>query len=248
MFFLDNTIISPKALANVSKISVLGYLHELSGSSVDLRQVWNDTTTNSEMRMFRTLLQSIRFEVDSLMAGKKILLINSLSQAEGKTFLAMNLAYAYSLINKRVLLIDGNFENAGITDASKARMYIEDYLRNLVPDTSLNTASKITVLGNKGGDFSLLEVSNEKCIKEKMERLKESFDIILIESSALNTLNKSKEWTLFADKIITVFKAGNGIKDGQRPNLGYLKSLNKRFLGWIINEVEPDQVIADVRA
>ncbi|GAB2684031.1 polysaccharide biosynthesis tyrosine autokinase [Mucilaginibacter koreensis] len=247
LFLLDKSVHSPRELANSTKVPVVGYLYRLGGSTVDLRKVWNDTDTDGEMRLFRNLLQSIRFEIDNILAGRKVVLINSLSQSEGKTFLAMNLAYAYSLINKRVLLIDGNFANTGITRTVNARLFIEDYLKGTLPDTSLVTNSKITILGNKNGDISILEVSDEKRIKERLNRLKEMFDVIIIESSALNTLNKSKEWTLFADKVFTVFKAGNSIKDTQKPNLRYLKSLNKRFAGWILNEVEQDQQVADVR-
>jgi succinoglycan biosynthesis transport protein ExoP len=247
LFLLDKSIHSPRELANSTRVPVIGYLHRLSGATVDLRKVWNDTGTDGEMKLFRNLLQSIRFEIDNILAGRKVVLINSLSQGEGKTFLAMNLAYAYSLINKRVLLIDGNFANTGITRTVNARLFIEDYLKGIVPDTSLVTNSKITILGNKNGDISLLEVIDEKRIKERLDRLKEIFDVIIIESSALNTLNKSKEWTLFADKVFTVFKAGNSIKDTQKPNLRYLKSLNKRFAGWILNEVEQDQQVTDVR-
>ncbi len=247
-FYFDNNIYNPRGLANSTNIPVLGYLYRLGGSSIDLRRVWNDSHSEGELRLFRNLLQSIRFEMDNVMAGKQILLINSLSQAEGKTFLAMNLAYAYSLINKRVLLIDGNFENPSITDAVKAKLYVEDYLKGMVPDTSLAGNSKITILGNKGGDISLLEVNDEHSIKETFNRLKKIFDVILIESSALNTLNKSKEWTLFADKVVTVFGAGHKLKDTQQPSFRFMKSLNKRFAGWILNQVEPDQAVADVKA
>ncbi|WP_462264843.1 exopolysaccharide transport family protein [Mucilaginibacter sp.] len=247
IFFLDRSVHSPRELANRTKVPVLGFLYKLSGDTVDLRKVWNDGHSEGETRLFRNLLQSIRFEMDNVLAGKKVMVINSLLQGEGKTFLAMNLAYAYSLINKRVLLIDGNFANSGITRMVNSKLFVEDYLKGLIPETSLTSPSKITIFGNRNSDISILEVSDEKSIREKLNRLREIFDVIIIEASALNTLNKSKEWALFADKVLTVFKAGNELSDRQKPNLGYLKALNKRFAGWMMNQVEPDQVVTDVQ-
>jgi len=237
LYFFDDTIKTPAELANKTGVPVLGYLNLLSSSTIDLRRVWTDAHPDVETYQFRNLLQSIRFEVDNELAGNKVLLINSLAGGEGKTFVATNLAYAYSLVNKKVLLIDGNFNHPGITRSVKSKIYIEDYLNGDMPAFSANNSSKITVLSNKGGDGSLFEVSAENAIIEKFERLREVFDVIIIEASSLDTLNKSKEWNKFADKILTVFEAGKNIKYHQKPNIEYLKNLNGKFMGWVLNVV-----------
>jgi len=235
LYFFDDTIKTPHELANKTGVPVLGYLSLLSSSTIDLRRVWTDANPDLETYQFRNLLQSIRFEVDSELAGNKVLLINSLAGGEGKTFVATNLAYAYSLVNKRVLLIDGNFHNPGITKSVRSKLFIEDYLLGNMPD--FQGSSKITVLSNKGGDGSLFEISNENIIAQKIEKLRDAFDVIIIEASSLDTLNKSKEWNRYADKILTVFEAGKNIKHSQKPNIEYLKNLNGKFMGWVLNVV-----------
>jgi succinoglycan biosynthesis transport protein ExoP len=245
LFFFDNTINSPRELANRTRIPVLGYLNRLSSSTIDLRQMWSDKNTDEEMRRFRHLLQSIRFEVDSELNGSKVLLINSLASAEGKTFLAMNLAYAYSLINKKVLLIDGNFINPTITAAVKTKFFIEDIFKGQTSAEEVPNGSRITIIGNRGGDGSLLETGSERTVNEKLDFLKSHFDIIIIETPALNTLNKSKEWVLFADKVLCVFPAGKSIKEKQKPNIEYLSGLNGKFIGWILNVVDGSQSAAE---
>ena len=92
-------------------------------------------------------------------------------------------------------------------------------------------------MSNKGGDGSLLEVNNEKTIREKFEKLKSVFDIIIIEASSLNTLNKSKEWNKFTDKILTIFEAGKRLREHEKKHIDYLKSLNGKFMGWVLNVV-----------
>lgn len=237
LYFFDDNIKTPEELANKTGVPVLGYLNLLSSSTIDLRRVWTDTRIDEETYQFRNLLQSIRFEIDSEMKGSKILLINSLANGEGKTFLATNLAYAYSLVNKKVLLIDGNFHNPSITRSVKSRILIEDYLTGSIPGFSSQSSYKITVLSNKGGDISLFEVANENLIREKMDRLRNTFDIIIIEASALSTLNKSKEWNRFTDRIVCVFEANKKMKGSQVANTEYLKSLDGKFIGWVLNVV-----------
>ncbi len=237
LYFIDDTIKTPEELANRTGAPVLGYLNLLSTTTIDLRQVWSDPNPNQETYQFRNLLQSVRFEVDTELGPNKVLLINSLANGEGKTFLATNLAYAYSLVNKKVLLIDGNFHHPGITHSVKSKLYIEDYFKGTLPDFNEYNLSKITVFSNKGGDGSLLEVNNEKTIREKFEKLKNVFDIIIIEASSLNTLNKSKEWNKFTDKILTIFEAGKRLRDHEMKHINYLKSLNGKFMGWVLNVV-----------
>ncbi|WP_158996207.1 Wzz/FepE/Etk N-terminal domain-containing protein [Mucilaginibacter sp. L196] len=237
LYFIDDTVKTPEELANRTVAPVLGYLNLLSTSTIDLRQVWSDPHPNLETYQFRNLLQSVRFEVDTELGPNKVLLVNSLANGEGKTFLATNLAYAYSLVNKKVLLIDGNFHHPGITHSVKSKLYIEDYFKGTLPDFNEYNLSKITVFSNKGGDGSLLEVNDEKTIREKFEKLKSVFDIIIIEASSLNTLNKSKEWNKFTDKILTIFEAGKRLRDNEMKHINYLKSLNGKFMGWVLNVV-----------
>ncbi|QJD94560.1 lipopolysaccharide biosynthesis protein [Mucilaginibacter robiniae] len=244
LFYLDNSVKTPNELANTTKIPVLGYLHKLKGSSLDLRQIWTGAQTDQDTQLFKNLLQSIRYEVDHDLHENKVLLINSLTAAEGKTFLALNLAYAYALINKNVLLIDGNFNAPGITEAVKAKYFLEDYLSGKLSAENLVAASKVSVLGNKGGDISLLQLDTEHNITNAFNALKAQFDIIIIEASALSTLNKSKEWIDFTDKIVTVFKAGQTIKGTRKQQVNYLKSLDAHFSGWVLNEVDKNQLPA----
>jgi succinoglycan biosynthesis transport protein ExoP len=237
LYFVDDTIKTPEQLANKTLSPVLGYLNLLSTNTIDLRRVWNDPRPDNETYQFRNLLQSIRFEVDTELGPNKVLLVNSLSNGEGKTFLATNLAYAYSLVNKKVLLIDGNFHHPGITRSVKSKIFIEDYINGNIPDFSPYNLAKITVFSNKGGDGSLLEVNNEQSIRDKFEKLRSVFDIIIIEASSLNTLNKSKEWNKFSDKILTIFEAGKSIKSHEMKHINYLKNLNGKFMGWVLNVV-----------
>ncbi len=168
--------------------------------------------------------------------GGRNLVVTSLREDEGKTLVALSLVSAFQMMNKKVLLIDGNFLNNGITIMTQPKYFIEDYLVGKVGLEQLAAEGNITVLGNSGRDISLFEINTESEIEQKMLELKDVFDIVLIESSALDTLNQSKEWIVVADRVLCVYEANTSIKNGMRDRILYLKSMEGKFIGWVLNK------------
>ncbi len=242
LFLLDTNLKNPRELANSTKTPVIGYLNLLETRSIDLNKVWLERDPNADISFFRKLLQSIRYEISNELKGDKVLIVNSILPGEGKTYLAMNLAYAYASINKHVLVIDGNFDHPGISKLANAKWYIEDYLTGKGESPEFHSAAKISVMGNKSLTSSLYEISDSDIVKQKLNELKNWFDIIIIETSALETLNKAKEWIVYSDKIVTVFEACQSFNQTQESNLEYLRSLDERFIGWVMNMVPKDQI------
>ncbi|MHA4895112.1 exopolysaccharide transport family protein [Pedobacter sp. PWIIR3] len=233
-FLFDRSIISPEQLANKTALPVLGTINELNISSIDLKEIWTSNNLEPVVMDLKNQLRSIRYEIENDLQGK-ILVINSLNSGQGKTFLAMSLAFAWMMTNKKILVIDGNFNNPKISDLSSANYYIEDYLQGKINLDYISNES-ITILKNRGGDKSLIELADYKQIKNQLELAKEKFDLILIETAPLNVVNQSKEWLSFADNIIGVFKYGNSLSDKKRAQINYL-SKTGMYLGWIMNQV-----------
>ena len=148
--------------------------------------------------------------------------------------MATSLAYSYAAINKKVLLIDGNFNNPSISNTISPKLYIEDYFRN--SSYIERDGNEIVVLGNHGEDITLLEINDEKHIQSDLNDLKLRYDIILMDLPPLDSLNKSKEWILFANKVIAVFGVNQSISRSQSQYIIYLKNLNSKFAGWVLNK------------
>lgn len=241
MFFLDNRIRQPEDLVLLTKAPVLGYLNLVGKSTLDLKEIWKNLHGTEEMREFKKQLRSTRFEVNQELASTsdrgQILSITSISEGEGKTLIAACIAYTYVMVNKKVLLIDGNFDSSSITKNSNTKLFLEDFLHsgNL---NDLNFNSGIMVMGNHGGDKSLLEVSDEKTIIQRFEKLRSHFDIILVETPPLDALNKAKEWILFTDKTLSVFEADQTLNEMKNQHINYLMALNGQFIGWVLNKVK----------
>jgi capsular polysaccharide biosynthesis protein len=239
VFYFDDSIASSDELANNTNIVVLGSIPLLGNSLIQLKALWGESfKENTSMLSFREMLRSCRFEIENEMGKSKILLINSLTVGEGKSFFSMSLAYAFLMIKKRVLLIDGNFSNPVISKETETEFFIEDFLSGKKLLNADRTKHEIVVLGNRGGDASLLEISNSENIEIKLNQLKEDFDIIIIESEGLTSFNKSKEWIFFSEKVLTVFESRRKITIQSKQSIEYLKGLNEKFIGWIFNRDE----------
>jgi len=237
LWYLDDAITTPVKLANATNLPVLGTLNKLPGNNIDLRRLWDGDQRN-KMQLFKDLLRSVRFEIDIELGNDKILAITSMREGEGKTLFAVSLAYSYAMINKKVLLIDGNYENPTITRSVHPEYFIEDVLKNTYDSPKLTSATN--VIGTRAGDVTLLEISDEKSIREKLNELKKVYDVILIEAPALSALSKAKEWFSFADRIVAVFESEQSIFNGKKIIIKYFQGTGEKFSGWILNKVASD--------
>ena len=265
LFYLDDAIRDPKDLAAKTDTRVLGALPVIKSSFMDLQKLWNvdqigpiggdvkkminpgnslgiqkiplKTTPSPANTEFKKVIRSTRFEINMAMSGARNLVVTSLVQEEGKTLVSLSLVSAFQMMNKKVLLIDGNFLNPGITIMTQPKYFIEDYLTGRTSLEELNDDGNISVLGNKGRDVSLFEINSESEIEQKLLELKDMFDIILIEASALNTLNQSKEWIVVADRVLCVFEANATMTEEMKDQILYLKDMDSKFIGWIMNKV-----------
>lgn len=240
IFLADRSINTPKALADTTQIPVLGTLQRWD-KPMDMEKIWHSEQSDLIMQDFKKQLRSIRFEIESGF-DQKTLVITSLNQGEGKTLLALSLAYAWKVTNKRVLIIDGNFSSPVISRSASKSIYLEDYLIGTTRIESSHNPGVINVMANRGGDISLFELADEDVVKKKMDELKEHFDIIIVEASSLDKLNLAKEWILYADRLIAVFEAGQSFNDVKNQHVDYLKSLGSAFTGWIFNKASSENL------
>jgi len=242
MYYVDHTIHDAQELANSTQQPVLGSLSRMQGATLDPNALWERGSDSPDLKQFKSQLRSIRFEIDNDLADSKVIAVTSLQPLEGKTFLTLNLAYAYKMINKKVLLIDGNFDNPSMRDILPPDMFLEDFL---LLKQEVHTISeldqKFVVMGNKGEDVSLLEISNHAAIQSKFQALRDKFDIILIEIPSLDLFNKAREWISFSDKVVPVFAAGQNITEEKRKEIEYLNSLKTRLAGWVMNKVTKER-------
>jgi len=234
IYFLDDSIVSPKGLANATQSPVLGGVNKLVAPSVDLNNLWQTESTEPKLLEFKNQLRSLRYEIENDLKDR-VLVVTSVSPTEGKTLLALSLAFAWKMTNKKVLLIDGNFTNPEITNSANPKVYLEDFFKGESNVSISEKKGSIDILSNRGGDTSLLELATHEQIRAKLDWAKRYYDLIIIETAALDDINQSKEWMLFTQDIVAIFEAGQTISEQKKNFISYLKGTGF-FMGWIMNK------------
>lgn len=242
LFYFDNSVNNPEQLANATGLPVVGYLNKVKNDHLDLNKIWGIQSADVSMQLFKDLLRDIRFEVETDLHYGKVVAVTSFSGGKGKTFVALSLAYAFARINKKVLVIDGNFHHNNISQTMKPPDTLDQFLQTgKQPETP--AGGYISILGNNSGDMSLFELQDYNKIKERMMQLRTAFDIIIIETDSLEAMGKAKEWVTFADKLLCVFEAGYPVVNAEKPHIAYLKSIGSQFTGLVLNRVSDPMVL-----
>jgi succinoglycan biosynthesis transport protein ExoP len=233
LYYLDDTIRTSAELANKTGVAVLGDLNYMNHSSLSLRDIWNDLDVSNDLLLFKNQLRALRYEIESDLNGN-VVVLTSLTSLEGKSFICMNLAAALLVTYKRILVIDGNFRNSTVSTDFTSNYFLEDFLNDKVFLERGSENASITILKNKGGDNSLMEIATEEKISSKLAYAKSIYDLILIDTTALSESTQAKEWIAQADAIVSVFRFGKILNDKKLLTVEYLKS-TKKLKGWILN-------------
>ncbi|PST83382.1 lipopolysaccharide biosynthesis protein [Pedobacter yulinensis] len=241
IYYFDSSIRNAKDLANQTGLPVLSELNRIDAGSLQMKSLWESRSLPADLQRFKDQIRSVRLEVaremQLLSPDSQVLMVNSIGDREGKSLMTLGLAYAFAVTNRKVLLIDGNFHNPGLTKIMSQPLMLEEYLMSGEMGQVSNERGSVFALGNQGGDKSLLELIDSKTVTQRLAVLKEHFDIILVETASLIHIDKSREWLDFADAVVSVFEADQSLTEEKKAHVAFLESLKPKFLGWVLNKV-----------
>lgn len=237
--YIDMTIRRPSQFNKFTQLKLMGSLTALDVKDVEIESLFTKDDADTKLEIYKQSLRKLRFEIES--AGSKVLLFTSTKPNEGKTFSIISIAYSLSLSDKRVLIIDTNFKNNSLTGIFSAKPTLERYLSKEITKPELITRTNlkgIDIIGCQGGNYSPSELFNHSDFKTMIEELSLHYDYIFLEGASLNKYSDSKELARFSDKIIPVFAANSAVKSSDKASLDYLRSLNGKYMGSVLNKVE----------
>jgi uncharacterized protein involved in exopolysaccharide biosynthesis/Mrp family chromosome partitioning ATPase len=251
--FMDSTMQSPSQFQRTTKLPLLGYVNRVKVRNMNLQQLFAHTQGQGDLENFKENIRKLRTAVEN--SGAKSFLFVSPKEQEGKSFLIVLLAYALSLNNKRILIVDTNFKNNTLS-GFKTKSFIEittdptqgflkgigTGFKQLPPpagaDMSDPQLKNIDIIGNKGGSQSPSEILAGKDFSKVMEQYGRKYDFIFMEAAALNKFSDGRELLNFAEKIIAVFSTQMPISNADKDTFEFLRSLNGKMLGGILNNVD----------
>ncbi len=258
---MDGSIRTPERFKRMVNLPIAGVLNRIDGRSFNIRTYFNQQDSGEEVEIFKSLLRKFRHEIETMNA--KVILFTSPRRRDGKTFVTFSLAYALSLLDKRVLILDTNFKNNSLSqilgrgqsdlkvlDTKKHKLLAgsAEADRKLEPEYEHENSydlinptkyKNIYIVGNSGGGSeSPAEILSGRDFKNLVAILSESFDYVLMEGASMNDYSDTKELVRYADKLVAVFSATTSLRQMDREAVQYFKAIGKKFGGCVVNRVE----------
>lgn len=248
--FLDSSYKTPSIFHRITRLRLLSSLNRIDLKKKELKehlQLDGEPVRKDEDNLFVENLRKLRYELER--SGKKVILITSTKPKEGKTTVIEALAHSLSLTRKKVLIVDANFSNNSLTRMFEAKPALTQFSagEKAGPDAFLSITNKTSipnadVIGCVEGNFTPSEALPPNNLLENISKVAERYDYVLIEGSSLNEHADSKELARYADAIIAVVDAKSVLKQTDKDSIEYLKSTDGKFIGTVLNMVEPDNM------
>lgn len=234
---LKNKIGSQDELEAITPAHLLGQIYH---AREDELQVIADTNTKNA-ELFRYLRGNVQFVLPE--STDKVVLVTSAVAAEGKSYIAANVASSLALMGKKVALVELNLRKPSLGEmfgiiASKG---MSDYLSNgevSLHDIVSTTADGLDVYVAGTVPPNPSELLQGSRAAQLMEQLREQYDYVVVDSASLATASDTFSLTNQADATVVVFRA-NSTKQA------YVKWINRLMaegklsnVGFVLNGVK----------
>jgi succinoglycan biosynthesis transport protein ExoP len=241
---LANTLNSTGDVEHRLGVPALGILQKIKGfpkkGFVSELAFFNDTQST-----FAEAVRTVRTSVlmSALDDPHKIVVITSSVPEEGKTTLSFNLACALGQV-KKVLLVDGDLRRPKIGKLV-ARDSRAPGLADLVAGQA--QVSQCVFFDERGGIHILpagtvppnpLELLSSKRFQDVITKLKEAFDIVLIDSAPLQLVSDAQVLSQFASSVIYVVKADATPYQVAQNGIKKLRRVDASILGVVLNQLD----------
>ena len=123
----NNSIKTPSLFSKLIKLPLKGVLNTINLKKYQLDDLMLHDFEGAKFKkeiLFKNNIRKLRYELDK--TGKQVFLLTSTQNNVGKTLIIQSLAFGFLLSNKKVLLIDLNFENNALTRLFKKDQFVED--------------------------------------------------------------------------------------------------------------------------
>ena len=239
--YLDNTIKIPDEVERYLKIPLLGLVGTFPTNSTDpkKKEIISHTDPKSSIsEAYRTIRTNLLFSSPD--NEKRVILVTSVFPVEGKTVLASNLAITFAKMGKNVLLIDADMRRPKIhtvfdLERSKGLSAFLAGGESTIRNTDI-PGLKIITSGTLPPNPS--ELLNSKKMQELIERAREQFDIIILDSPPALSVTDPAILSTLADGVVITIKASSTPRPAIKKGIQQLTEVGGKVLGCVLNDVD----------
>jgi len=234
---LDTSIRSPETLRTVSHVPGLGVI-SFDGTAKKSPLIVDNYARSVRAEAFRHLRTNLQFvNVD---APIRVLVVTSPSAKEGKSTTATNLAVTFAETGRRVLLIEGDLRrpriaeylgvegSVGLTNVLAGQVEIGDVLQPW-------GRGGLTVLPSGSIPANPSELLGSHSMRRLIESLKQTFDIIIIDTPPLLPVTDAAVAAVYSDGAVVVVRHGKTTRNQLTTALRALQAVDAKILGTVLN-------------
>lgn len=181
---------------------------------------------------------------------RKVLLISSAAENEGKSTVVANMALALASRNKKVLLVDCDFRKPAQQKIfGVAKDESQDLAKYILNPASVKMSDVlvekqgITLAVNHTGYEKTQQLITNRNLKEFIEAQKENFDYIILDSPPMLLATDAKALTQVSEEAILVVRQDWSIIRDINDCIDYMRSGNTHFLGYVLNNMQETRLI-----
>lgn len=242
--YLDNTLHTIEDVERRLGVEVLGAVQIMpqtnSGDAIAARAFLQDPNSafSESVRTVRTAVL-----LSSIDEPHRVVMVTSTIPGEGKTTISINLAFALGQM-KKVLLIDGDIRRPNLAKAIGGMEGVRglvDYLADEAPlqDCIQATENPNVFVLSAGKRFnSPLELLSSQRFSETIAKVKEMFDVVVIDCPPLKPVSDALVISRYANALLYVVKADSTPYQMARAAIKRLVSIDAPLLGVVLNQLD----------
>ncbi len=239
--YLDQRLRSPDQMRAILKRDPIVTLTKIDAKRYSLSRLFGRDTLPEAERRWLEGIRSLRYEVEQ--SGKHIIQVTSLVPEAGKSMVVAALATALGKANNRVLIVDTNFKHNTLSAHNNVMPIAHPFEMGFDPKqlpraTAWFDITDIDVIGNLGGNRSFMEVVAGTDLDDKLIALRQRYDYILFETSAMDLYADSRELAEYTEGIVCVVDAQQKVNATDRDSLAWLDAQGDKQLGLVLNRVD----------
>jgi capsular exopolysaccharide synthesis family protein len=236
---LDRTVRTADHIGEVTDAPVLasiGFDNDIRTAPL-LTDLGAFAARTEAFRLLRTNLQFI--DIDQ---RARVLVVTSAVPGEGKTMTSTNLAVALAQTGRTVLIIDADLRRPrvasslgvdpaiGLTTALVGKTQIEDAIQ-------VHEPSGLHVLASGAKPPNPTEILQSRVTHDLIRRLRQSYDMIIIDAPPLLPVADASVLTTLADGSILVVRHGQTTRDQVGEAVNRVNQVGGRLYGVVVNMV-----------
>ncbi len=248
MEFMRTTVTSSEEIKHLLGVPVLSVVPEARiGTEPDsiMRLM---TSRRGAAEAIRTLRSNLRFLILRQSSDGKMqtFLVTSAVKGEGKSFISTTLAIAFAQTGKRVVLIDADLRKPDLHRffGLDGDVGLANVLRDAAPLESALLPTQIETLKllpagalPKDSDAATpAELFSSEAMQHLLQRLKERFDIVLIDTPPMMAVTDPSILAPMTDGVLLVVELGHVSRSAIQEVKEQLELAQAKLLGVVINK------------